>query len=229
MIRDNATPHNASEYDEEAFKTIPFYRQFHAETIDLVRTIVPDVSTWLDAGCGTGYLAEQALPLLPGVRFLLADPSPAMLDRAHKRLGAFTADRVLFLDAMGTEDLLGHVQETPQVITAIQSHHYGGEEMRKAATSVCFRLLQTGGMYVTFENIRPDTSRGTQVGLDRWCCFQRNSGRSVEVVEEHRGRFGKNYFPITPAEHLQLLRATGFAVVEMFWLSYMQAGFYAVK
>jgi tRNA (cmo5U34)-methyltransferase len=229
MMNDNATPHTAASYDGEIFRTIPFYRQFHAETIDLVRTVVPDATLWLDTGCGTGYLTEQALPLFPAVRFLLADPSPAMLDQARERLSPFPPDRFRFLGAMATEGLLDLVSESPQVITAIQSHHYGAEGARIQATEVCFRLLARGGIYVTFENIRADTPRGTTIGLDRWCRFQRESGRSPDAVEEHRSRFGRNYFPITIPEHLHLLRDTGFATVEIFWLSHMQAGFYAIK
>jgi tRNA (cmo5U34)-methyltransferase len=37
------------------------------------------------------------------------------------------------------------------------------------------------------------------------------------------------YFPITVEEHLDLLRNCGFGAVEMFWYSYMQAGFYCIK
>ena len=228
-MSDNSTPHNAAEYDKEIFRTVPFYRLFHTETIDLVRTLLPDVSVWLDTGCGTGYLAEQALPLLPRTHFLLADPAPAMLDQARARLARFPSARVRFLGAMATEGLLGLVTETPQVISAIQCHHYGAEEVRRRATSTCFRLLETGGLYVTFENIKPDTPRGIEIGLDRWLRFQREAGRSAQAVEEHRSRFGINYFPITVAEHLKLLRATGFTIVEIFWLSHMQAGFYAIK
>jgi len=228
-MSDNSTPHKATEYDEEIRRTVPFYHLFHTETIDLLRTILPGVSVWLDTGCGTGYLAEQALPLLPEVRFLLADPSLAMLDQARERLARFPSADIRFLGAVATEDLVGTVPETPQVISAIQSHHYGAEEARKRATAVCYQLLEPGGLYVTFENIRPDTERGISISLDRWVRFQRGAGRSPEAAEEHRSRFNRNYFPITVAEHLQLLRATGFTVVEIFWLSQMQAGFYAIK
>jgi len=226
---DNSTPHNASNYDEEIFKTVPFYHLFHTETIDLVRTILPDVSVWLDTGCGTGYLVEQALPILSNTCFLLADPAAAMLDRARVRLARFPSARVRFLGAIPSEELVEVVPETPQVISAIQCHHYGGDEVRKRATDTCFRLLAKGGLYVTFENIRPDNSRAVEVGLDRWCHFQREEGRSQQAVEEHRSRFGRNYFPITIARHLELLRVTGFSVVEILWLSHMQAGFYAIK
>jgi len=48
-------------------------------------------------------------------------------------------------------------------------------------------------------------------------------------VENHLKRFNVEYFPINIEEHLSLLRKSGFSVVEMFWYSYMQAGFYCIK
>jgi len=40
-ISDNETPHKSSEYDFKVKKTIPFYKCFHLQTIDLVKTIKP--------------------------------------------------------------------------------------------------------------------------------------------------------------------------------------------
>jgi tRNA (cmo5U34)-methyltransferase len=228
-MNDNSTPHSASDYDREILKTVPFYHFFHTETIDLVRKLLPDVSVWLDTGCGTGYLAEHALPLFPKTHFLLADPAQPMLEQARARLAHAPSTRIKFIGAFPSEELAGVVAETPQVITAIQSHHYGGDSVRKRATDSCFRLLHKGGLYVTFENFRPETAQGIKTGLDRWCDFQVEAGRSEKAAEEHRARFEKNYFPITIAEHLKLLRATGFSAVEIFWVSHMQAGFYAIK
>ncbi len=59
--------------------------------------------------------------------------------------------------------------------------------------------------------------------------FQLEQGRPPSVVDDHAKRFGKEYFPITLDEHYELLRRTGFRNVSLFWLSYMQAGFYAIK
>ena len=41
--------------------------------------------------------------------------------------------------------------------------------------------------------------------------------------------FDSEYFPITIAEHLDLLKETGFGNVNLFWHSHIQAEFYAVK
>ena len=228
-MNDNSTAHRAADYDHGVIETIPFYPQFHAETIDLVRTVRPDVTVWLDTGCGTGYLAEKALPVFPAARFILVDPSSGMLDRARTRLSGFPSSRLSFLVPLSSEELVGAVAESPQVLSAIQSHHYGGEDVRRQATRACYELLTPGGVYVTFENFRPATSQGIEIALERWLRFQGTAGRSAEEVEEHRRRFDRNYFPIAVDEHLNLLRNSGFATAEVFWLSQMQAGFYAIK
>jgi tRNA (cmo5U34)-methyltransferase len=49
------------------------------------------------------------------------------------------------------------------------------------------------------------------------------------VVEKHLARFGTELKPVRIAEHLELLRAVGFATAEIFWRAHMQAGFYAIK
>ncbi len=71
--------------------------------------------------------------------------------------------------------------------------------------------------------------RGVAIGRYRCCHFQREAGRSGETVEEHPSRFGEIICQWTIVDHLELLHVTGFSVVETFWLSHPQAGFYAIK
>jgi len=49
------------------------------------------------------------------------------------------------------------------------------------------------------------------------------------MIDNHLKRFDLDYFPIKADEHRSLLEKTGFRIVEMFWMSYMQAGFYGIK
>lgn len=42
-------------------------------------------------------------------------------------------------------------------------------------------------------------------------------------------KYDDKYFPIKISEHLKLLDSVGFRIVEIFWLSYMQAGFFCIK
>jgi len=227
---DNATPHTAADYDVSVRQTIPFYEAIQSQTVDLVRAIRPEAECWLDTGCGTGYLVELAIPHFPLTGFVLTDPSPAMLDRAKRRLKDHEPDRVRFLPPIGNENLSTCERQVhPQVVTAILCNHYLHREGRQAATEASHRLLATDGLFVTVENISPANEAGVTLGLERWRRFQLAQGRSPSIVDDHVKRFNTEYFPITVDEHLGLLRQVGFRNVDLFWLSHMQAGFYAVK
>jgi tRNA (cmo5U34)-methyltransferase len=217
-------------YDDVVRQIMPFYDIIQAEIIDIVRTVNPDITQWLDTGCGTGTLVETALKVFPDTTFILTDPTELMLERAVDRLKAFPEKQVRFLPPMPSEGLLVHKGILkPQVITAILCHHYYSKEQRRTATDICYQLLDTGGVFLSVENIMPDTILGTQLGLERWKHFQIEHGRTSIMAEKHAKRFNTEYFPITINEHLKLLKGIGFQTMELFWKSQMQAGFYAIK
>jgi tRNA (cmo5U34)-methyltransferase len=226
---DNKTPCAASEYDEIVQKGMPFYQSFHNETIDLVKAVKPQAKCWLDTGCGTGLLIEKAFAQFPRTFFILADPSKEMLLEAGKRLRFVPSDRIMFIDSVGSEDLRGNLTMQPEVITAVMCHHYLKPQQRQNAVKACFDSLAPGGIFITFENIYPDSERLLEISLRRWKEFQLSQGRNAEDVEKHLARFNKEYFPVRVSEHLDLLTRSGFSAVSLFWYSHMQAGFYAIK
>jgi tRNA (cmo5U34)-methyltransferase len=225
----NYTPHPPEDYDANISSIIPYYSAIHQETINLIKSLPSSPEVWMDTGCGTGSLINEAINEFPDTKFLLVDPSEGMLDQSKRKLSSYPAGRLEFLRASATQELSQELEEKPDVITAIQCHHYLKLEERARATRVCYDLLQEGGIYITFENIRPLTEEGITVGKQYWGSFQMSRGRSEEEVEKHLERFDKEYFPITIEAHLKLLRETGFKAVELFWYSYMQAGFYCIR
>jgi tRNA (cmo5U34)-methyltransferase len=230
MTFDNSTAHPAAVYDQGVRHTIPFYEALQQQTLDLVRAVKPEPACWLDTGCGTGYLVELALPLFPQTHFVLADPSASMLEQARQRFAGRPEPRVDYLPPQPSEKLSAWPGERkPQVITAVMCHHYLRLPERQRAVQACYALLETGGLFVAFETIEPATGEGTAIGLKRWRSFQLEAGRSPSVVEAHLQRFNTELFPLTVAAHLALLKSVGFRTVEHFWLSQLQAGFYALK
>jgi len=227
---DNTTPHMAADYDLSVRLTIPFYEAMQAQTVDVARSTEPEADCWLDVGCGTGYLVALAIPHFPEASFILADPSEAMLDQAKRRLKEHNSNRVKFLAPIGNQDLSVYQDQVrPQIITAVLCNHYLKRDGRQAATEACYRLLAEDGVFITVENISPADEADVLLGLERWRRFQLKQGRHPSVVDDHIKRFNTEYFPISADEHLALLRAVGFRRTSLFWLSYMQAGFYAIK
>ena len=53
--------------------------------------------------------------------------------------------------------------------------------------------------------------------------------RTEQEADQQIARYGKELLPITAEEHLNALSQAGFGIVELFWYSQTQAGFYALK
>jgi len=224
-MRDNKTSQPADQYDSKIEKTIPFYGCFHEHTLDLVKIVKPNPEAWLDTGCGTGNLIAKAYKDYPETHFVLADPAEAMITIVKEK---FEENSNIEYLIEGSESL-DFPAESFDVITAILSHHYFDVDTRKTVTENCFRMLKSGGVYVNFESIRPHTENGLDVGLKRWKQAQLRQGKSLAEVERHLSRYGVELLPISIQSHLKLLREVGFSTVEVFWVSFMQAGFYAIK
>jgi tRNA (cmo5U34)-methyltransferase len=222
---DNATAHLAGEYDSNIRKSIPLYDQFHQVIIDIISICRPKPQTWIDVGGGTGTLVQKAYSAFPMTSFVLVDPSAAMLGLAKEKLRG--KERVSILEPTTAENL--RFPAPADVVTAIQSLHYLDIEHRRKSVLNCFNQMQDGGTFVTFENIRPLTQRGTEIGREHWKRFEVKAGKSEEEAGNHVQRFEVEFFPITIEEHLALLREAGFGTVEMLWYSYIQAGFYCIK
>ncbi|MDW5562288.1 MAG: class I SAM-dependent methyltransferase [Methanomassiliicoccus sp.] len=227
MSTGNSTPHLPEDYDAQIRKTIPYYDSFRQEIINLVSALGVPPKVWLDTGCGTGSMARLVLDRFPHTKLILADPSEDMLKVARRRLEG--EDRVRILRPMPTQDLPGELDDTPDLITAVQCHHYLSRQERMRAVRACFDLLPSGGALITFENVRPLTAAGTEVSKRAWHDFLVANGRSPEEASSHLARFDTEYFPITVEEHLDLLRSTGFRTVEVLWMSYMQVGLYCIR
>jgi len=227
---DNLTAHKAADYDEHVRRMIPFYEVIHNQVIQLAQAVRPDANVWVDTGCGTGYLVEQAMAAFPNTKFILADPSEAMLEQTRKRLTSTPLERLTILPAVDSTMLGSQVKPgSVDVVTAIQCHHYLQPDGRRRAVRACFDLLTPGGLFVTSENIAARTEEGTKIGLKRWKAFQMTQGKSEEEADKHLARYGTEFFPITVDQHVQVFAEVGFRVVELFWFSEMQAGFYGVK
>lgn len=221
---DNTTPFKVNAYDENVPKVIPFYSELSEQVISVIRAFFPDKRlALLDTGCGTGTFALKALERLDIQRLTLCDPSENMLNDARAKL----AGRNCELLDIGSEKMM-FVNEF-DVVTAIQSHHYFDRPTREKAVANCFKALKNGGIFIYFENTAPLTDTGREILLKRLGEYQLSSGRTQEETDSHLARYGVEYFPINIKEHLEMLEQTGFEVCELFWQSYMQCGFYAVK
>ncbi|MBO4637074.1 MAG: methyltransferase domain-containing protein [Clostridiales bacterium] len=222
-MNDNRSAYNSDIYDEKIVSTLPYYREYHNQIIDLIRAMCISDIKWLDTGCGTGTLAKKVLESRSDVSFTLCDPSEQMLQEAKKKLKGRDIEYI----AQPSQSL--SFSSEFDVVTAVQCHHYLKPEARRVAVENCYRALKDNGVFITFENIKMTSAVSDSYALKRWENFLSDHLGSQEAVDHHINRRGVEVFPITVEEHLKLLRSTGFRSADVLWTSYLQAGFWAVK
>lgn len=223
MQNDNTTPLSAKEYDEKISNTIPYYVDFHTQTLSVVRNMGFEKINWLDLGCGTGTLENKAFQMFKDVQFTMVDPSDKMLEKAQENNSHLQATYLCT-----SSDAIEFDNEF-DVVTAIQSHHYMREEARRKAAENVYRALRDRGVYIMFENVIPESEETKKFELQRWGIYQKDHGKSDDEVKNHIARCGVNYFPLTINQHIELLKEAGFRIIHVFWYSYMQVGMYAMK
>lgn len=135
------------------------------------------------------------------------------------RMRIFIVSSILDLDRSNEFD----------VITAIQVFHYLHKTERMEAVEQCYKALSPNGIFITFENFAPYSEEGKKLYLKRWKADQVAQGKSAKESDDHIDRYGKNYFPITISEHLDVLKQCGFGNAEILWVSNMQAGLLGIK
>ncbi|MCR5105857.1 MAG: class I SAM-dependent methyltransferase [Eubacterium sp.] len=225
-MKDNTSSYNSSIYDANITNVLPYYLEFHGQVIDVAKMITRENKAkvkWLDTGCGTGTLALRALGEIPDIEFTLCDPSKGMLEIAKEKLSG----KNIHFNTVAS-DALSYKNEF-NIVTAIQSHHYYDIDTRVIAVKKCYEALKEDGIFMTFENIKMSTEESDAIALKRWGQFLLDHGWTPEGVKAHQARRGTEMFPITIEQHLEMLKNAGFKSVNILWVSYMQAGFWAVK
>ena len=222
-MRDNKSAHNSGVYDDRITSVLPYYREYHAQIIDLVDKLDIPNPNWLDTGCGTGTLAARVFEMRDDVRFTLADPSVGMLEKAKEKLSGRDVE---FINQSSLE--ISFTDEY-DIVTAVQSHHYLQKDERKRAVKNCYEALKESGLFVTFENVCMSDPKSDEIAMRRWVAFLEEHGNTPEEVQVQKDRRGVETLPTTIEEHINLLRDCGFRSVDMLWTSYLQAGFWAIK
>lgn len=221
---DNTSAFDSCIYDNNIRKVIPYYDEIYSQIIDLIRTYCGDREiSLLDTGCGSGMMGLKADEFLNISEMLLCDPSENMLKSAEDKLSGKNCEFI----KTGSENL--YFENRFDVVTAIQSHHYFDRKTRETAVMNCYNALKPGGLFICFENTAPFSETGIRIMKNRVENYGINAGRTRDEVVSHSARYNNEYFPITIKEHLDLLNKTGFRTAELFWHSYMQSGFYAIK
>ena len=222
-MNDNISAFNSIEYDNKIKQTLPYYDDFYKQIIELVKIFNNSAVRWLDVGCGTGKMGSIAFENIELEKFVFCDCSDDMIKIVKERFNFQNAE----FSVCDVQEL-AYANEF-DVITAIQVNHYLNKSSRKTAITKYYTALKNNGLFISFENFAPFTDLGKSIYLEKWKRYQIEQGKSLDESNKHIERYGKEYFPISLSENMELMKNCGFKIVEILWISNMQVGLWGIK
>jgi tRNA (cmo5U34)-methyltransferase len=187
----------------------------------------PHARRLLDIGCGAGNYSLKVLERLPGLDVTFLDLSRPMLDRAVERVRVVTAGTVRAVQADIRDADLAEGAFDVVVAGAVFHHLRGDGEWRDVVAKV-YRAVAPGGSVWVFDLVDSDLPA---VRAASWARY----GKYLEGLkgpayrDEVFAYVEQEDTPRSVVYQLDLLRAVGFAEVEVLHKSACFAAFGAVK
>ena len=183
----------------------------------------------LDLCCGEGRLSQEYLRRTPEARVMLMDGSAEMLSKAGQRLAEFGGRH-----AQVQADIADRGWRTGEayggVMTSLAVHHLDGPGKQDLYRDI-YDLLVPGGAFVMADLVEPAGPAARRLAGDQWDRAVQHASQVLFGGDEAVAAFRAsdwNYYrlpgpdpfdlPSSAAEHLDWLRAAGFAEVDVAWM-----------
>ncbi|HKI89589.1 MAG TPA: class I SAM-dependent methyltransferase [Draconibacterium sp.] len=155
---------NYWEQKEKLGKYIGGIRQFFplaSEQLDVIARIIyrfnPEVKTFLDLGCGDGFMGYYVFEMFPDSRGIFMDASNEMITRAKAKQNSFQAEFLVgdFSHADWIKPLPENVK-FDLVISGYAIHHIEIEEKKRLYKQI-YNLLNPNGIFLNLEHVLSPT------------------------------------------------------------------------
>jgi len=155
---------NYWEQKEKLGKYIGGIRQFFplaSEQLDVIARIIyrfnPEVKTFLDLGCGDGFMGYYVFEMFPDSRGIFMDASNEMITRAKAKQNSFHAQ--LFVGDFSNADWIKPLPENVKfdlVISGYAIHHIENEKKKRLYKQI-YNLLNPNGIFLNLEHVLSPT------------------------------------------------------------------------
>lgn len=217
----------AAEYDRRIRRFCPSYDALHHMIAPWFQ-LLPDHSTFLSAGSGTGVEIVNLGKRFPSWRFVGVDVSSDMLAASRRRISeAAISDRATFFN--------GRLQEyqAPAPFDAASSvfvaHFIKGRDEKLAYFRSIAEKLKPGGVCVLADLFGDKGSPEFERLSNAWLLSYANHGISAGELARDRAHIERDVDFVTETELLALLSEAGFASVVRFYQTFLFGGWVGTK
>jgi tRNA (cmo5U34)-methyltransferase len=217
----------ASKYDRRIRLFCPSYDALHQMIVPWLQGL-PEGSSFLSAGAGTGAEIVTLGKCFPSWRFVAVDVSPDMLNACqHRAAEAEMVNRVTFFN--------GRLQEyqSPNLFDAASSvfvaHFIKGREEKLAYFRSIAANLKPGGLLILADLFGDKGSPYFERLLNAWLLSYTSHGVSDEELAQDRAHVERDVDFIPEDELVAFLNEAGFCNPLRFYQTYLFGGWVVTK
>jgi ubiquinone/menaquinone biosynthesis C-methylase UbiE len=225
-------------YLEGVRGAIPFANEQIDFLLRIINSFKPDLSSFLDLGCGDGILGRMILSKWNNARAVFVDYSEPMIKAAKSKSQQYQ-DQSSFLvsDFGNTEWLTSISQEVPVdvVVSGFSIHHQPDNNKKIIYKEIFNRILKPGGVFLNLEQVKSPTQEIEAIFNDFFMDSMRkyqkenNSSISIETIEQAFYEDKKVNILSLVDEQCLWLRQLGFIQVDCYFKAFEMAIFGGLK
>jgi SAM-dependent methyltransferase len=203
------------DYDVAIRRFVPGYDVMLEEVTRVLRDhLEPGPRLLADLGAGTGRLAAHLLRTLPSARVVLVDVDREMLACAAERLASERERIDVVCDSFANAKALPRLDAA---VASLSLHHVHDRDAKIAVYRNVLGALQPGGVLVTADAM---VSAATELAAPLWRRWTAHLVEGGDTEDQARARFSDwakedRYYGVE--EELDMMRAAGFASVDVAW------------
>jgi tRNA (cmo5U34)-methyltransferase len=200
-------------FDELILKLIPEYRAMVAALVGALPFEADAPIRVVDLGSGTGTIARAVLQHFPAARLTLIDLAANMIDAAREKLAG--QDRVDFMIGDFASADFGGPYDA--VVSSLALHHIESPADKQLMYRRIHAALAPGGALVNADVVLGGSDWLTARYLERWAAWMAGNVGWDEVRATWLPKYEAEDRPARLIDHLDWLRAAGFADVDVLW------------
>lgn len=222
FIRAFEDPAAVARYGEGPRRFVPGLEALHRMTALLLAETAPETARVLVLGAGGGAELLALADAHPRWSFVGVDPAAEML-RLAERVAAPHMDRI--------ELVQGFIEDAPHgpfdAATCLLTLHFLDEPGRIGTVRELHRRLRPGAPLVAAHASFPQRSDKRDLWLDRYAAYPVAMGADPADVTKARAAVASSLNTFDPERDEAILRAGGFAEVDMFYAAFTWRGWVA--
>jgi tRNA (cmo5U34)-methyltransferase len=187
------TKNHANTYLEGVRSAIPFANEQIEILLRIIRFFNPNMSLFLDLGCGNGVLGKSLFSNWPNSKGIFMDYSELMIKAAKLNCEEYQNQASFIIQDFGTNDWIESISNNiplDVVISGFSIHHQNDDNKKNIYNKIFTSILKPGGVFINLEQVASPTKEietiFNEFFMDYMKIFQQknNTNISIEKIEE---------------------------------------------